>query len=52
MAAPPNHSLRTSRRYKLPQTPLSLSVAQAADLADTVPGVRAICAVKLLRGVV
>jgi O-methyltransferase involved in polyketide biosynthesis len=42
--------LRTSRRYKLPRTPLSLSAAQVADLADTVPGVRAIRAVKLPQG--
>jgi O-methyltransferase involved in polyketide biosynthesis len=42
--------LRTSRRYKLPPTPLSLSAAQVAGLADTVPGVRAVRAVKLPRG--
>lgn len=42
--------LRTSRRYKLPPTPLSLSAAQAADLVDTVPGVRTVRAVKLPQG--
>ena len=42
--------MRTSRRYKLPMTPVSLSVAQAADLVNTVPGVRAIRTVKLPQG--
>jgi O-methyltransferase involved in polyketide biosynthesis len=31
----------TSLRYRVPPMPFSLSVAQAADLANTVPGVRA-----------
>jgi O-methyltransferase involved in polyketide biosynthesis len=34
--------LRTSLRYKPPPMPFSLSVTQAADLVDTVPGVRAV----------
>ncbi len=34
--------LRTSLRYKVPPMPFSLSVAQAADLANTVPGIRAV----------
>jgi O-methyltransferase involved in polyketide biosynthesis len=42
--------MRTSRRYKLPPTPRSMSAAQAADLVDTVPGVRAIRTVKLPPG--
>jgi O-methyltransferase involved in polyketide biosynthesis len=42
--------LRTSRRYKLPLTPLSLSATQAADLVDRVPGVRAVRVLGLPRG--
>lgn len=34
--------MRTSLRYKVPPMPFSLSVAQAAELADTVPGIRAV----------
>jgi O-methyltransferase involved in polyketide biosynthesis len=34
--------LRTSLRYKVPPMPFSLSVAQAAGLVDTVPGIRAV----------
>jgi hypothetical protein len=34
--------LRTSLRYKSPPMPFNLSVAQAAALVDTVPGVRAV----------
>jgi hypothetical protein len=34
------NGLRTSRRYKMPPTPVSLSVKQAANLVNTVPGVR------------
>jgi O-methyltransferase involved in polyketide biosynthesis len=36
------YGLRTSLRYKAPPMPFSLSVAQAADLVNTVPGVRAV----------
>jgi O-methyltransferase involved in polyketide biosynthesis len=41
--------LRTSRRYKVPPTPRSLSAAQAADLVK-VPGVRAVRALRLPQG--
>ena len=34
--------IRTSLRYKVPPMPFSLSLAEAADLANTVPGVRAV----------
>ncbi|MFZ1179552.1 MAG: class I SAM-dependent methyltransferase, partial [Mycobacterium sp.] len=36
------HGLRTSLRYKGPPIPFSLSAGQAADLVNTVPGVRAV----------
>jgi len=42
--------LRTSRRYKVPPMPFSLSVGQAADLANTVPGVRAVRDLRLPPG--
>jgi O-methyltransferase involved in polyketide biosynthesis len=42
--------LRTSRRYTLPPTPLSLSAEQAGDLVNKVPGVRAVRAVELPQG--
>lgn len=34
--------MRTSLRYRVPPMPFSLSPAQAAELADTVPGIRAV----------
>lgn len=34
--------MRTSLRYRVPSMPFSLSVAEAADLVNTVPGVRAV----------
>ena len=34
--------LRTSRRYTVPPMPVSLSAAQAADLTNTMPGIRAV----------
>lgn len=34
--------MRTSRRYRVPPMPFTLSVAEAADLAHTVEGVRAV----------
>lgn len=34
--------LRTSLRYKVPRMPFSMSVAQAADLVNKVPGVVAV----------
>lgn len=36
------HGMRTSLRYKVPPMPFSLSPADAAALADSVPGVRAV----------
>jgi O-methyltransferase involved in polyketide biosynthesis len=42
--------LRTSRRYKVPLTPLSLSAAHTADLVNTVPGVRTVRGVGLPQG--
>lgn len=34
--------MRTSRRYRIPPMPFSLSVSEAAKLVDVVPGVRAV----------
>ncbi|MGV0742866.1 class I SAM-dependent methyltransferase [Mycolicibacterium sp. XJ870] len=34
--------LRSSRRYRVPPMPFSLSASQLADLAHTVPGIRAV----------
>ncbi len=42
--------LRTSLRYKVPPMPFSLSVGQAADLANTVPGIRAVRDIQLPPG--
>ncbi|KZS69517.1 methyltransferase [Mycobacterium kansasii] len=42
--------IRTSLRYKIPPMPFSLSVAQAADLVNTVPGIRAVRDVPLPTG--
>jgi O-methyltransferase involved in polyketide biosynthesis len=42
--------LRTSRRYTVPPMPFSLSTGQAADLVNTVPGVRAVRDVRLPPG--
>ena len=42
--------LRTSRRYKVPPMPFSLSAAQTADLTNTVPGIRAVRDMQLPRG--
>jgi O-methyltransferase involved in polyketide biosynthesis len=42
--------LRTSLRYRVPPMPFSLSVAQAADLMNTVPGIRAVRDVRLPPG--
>jgi O-methyltransferase involved in polyketide biosynthesis len=41
-AALTRRGLRTSRRYRIPPMPFSLSVSDAAKLVDTVPGVRAV----------
>jgi O-methyltransferase involved in polyketide biosynthesis len=42
--------VRTSLRYKAPPMPFSLSVAEAADLVNTVPGVCAVRDLRLPRG--
>jgi O-methyltransferase involved in polyketide biosynthesis len=42
--------VRTSTRYKGPPMPFSLSAAQAADLVNTVPGVRAVHDLRLPPG--
>ncbi|MDP7705566.1 MULTISPECIES: class I SAM-dependent methyltransferase [unclassified Mycobacterium] len=42
--------IRTSLRYKVPAMPFSLSPAEAADLAATVPGVTAVHDVRLPKG--
>lgn len=34
--------MRTSRRYRVPPMPFSLSPAEVADLVNTVPGVRVV----------
>ncbi|WP_197376614.1 class I SAM-dependent methyltransferase [Mycolicibacterium baixiangningiae] len=36
------HGMRMSLRYKVPPMPFSLSVSEVAELADTVPGIRAV----------
>ena len=42
VAALVRRGMRTSLRYRVPPMPFSLTVAEAADLANTVPGVRAV----------
>ncbi|MGB8387875.1 class I SAM-dependent methyltransferase, partial [Mycobacterium sp.] len=42
--------LRSSRHYKVPPMPFSLSVRQLADLANTMPGVRAVHDVPMPKG--
>ena len=42
--------MRTSLRYKVPPMPFSMSPAQAADLVNTVPGIRAVRDVPLPAG--
>ena len=41
-AAWARRGMRTSRRYRVPPMPFTLSVSDIADLANTVPGVRAV----------
>ncbi len=41
-AALARRGMRTSRRYRVPPMPFTLSVAEASDLVNTVPGVRAV----------
>lgn len=42
--------LRSSRRYRVPPMPFSLSASQLADLVNTVPGVRAVHDLPIPRG--
>jgi len=42
LAALARRGMRTSRRYRVPPMPFTLSVADAADLVNSVPGVRAV----------
>jgi O-methyltransferase involved in polyketide biosynthesis len=44
------HGFRTSLRYKVPRMPFSMSLAEIADLVNTVPGVRAVHDMPLPRG--
>jgi O-methyltransferase involved in polyketide biosynthesis len=41
-AALARRGMRTSLRYRVPPMPFTLSVAEAADLVNTIPGVRAV----------
>jgi O-methyltransferase involved in polyketide biosynthesis len=49
-AALTRHGFRTSLRYKIPPMPFSLSLTEIADLANEVPGVRAVHDLPLPRG--
>ena len=42
--------VRSSRTYRVPPMPFSLSAAQLADLANTVPGIRAVHDLPMPRG--
>ena len=42
--------LRSSSRYRVPPMPFSLSTAQLADLANTVPGIRAVYDLPMPKG--
>jgi len=42
--------MRSSRRYRVPPMPFSLSAAQLADLANTVPGISAVHDLPMPRG--
>jgi O-methyltransferase involved in polyketide biosynthesis len=44
------HGFRASLRYRVPPMPFSLSVAEIADLVDSIPGVRAVHDMPLPRG--
>ena len=41
-AAWTRRGMRMSRRYRVPPMPFTLSVSEIADLANTVPGIRAV----------
>jgi O-methyltransferase involved in polyketide biosynthesis len=49
-AAWARRGMRTSLRYRVPPMPFSLSVSQAANLVNTVPGIRAVHDVPLPAG--
>jgi O-methyltransferase involved in polyketide biosynthesis len=49
-AALSQRGMRTSLRYRVPPMPFTLSVAEAANLVNTVPGVRAVHDVPAERG--
>ncbi|HEX9176684.1 class I SAM-dependent methyltransferase [Mycobacterium sp.] len=49
-AALARHGFRASLRYKVPPMPFSLSLAEIADLVNTVPGIRAVHDMPLPRG--
>ena len=49
-AALSRRGMRTSMRYRVPPMPFTLSVAEAANLVNTVPGVRAVHDVPAERG--
>jgi O-methyltransferase involved in polyketide biosynthesis len=42
--------MRTSLRYRVPPMPFSMSVAEAADLVNTLPGIRAVHDLPMERG--
>ena len=42
--------MRSSKRYRVPPMPFSLTVNQLADLANTVPGIRAVHDIPMPRG--
>jgi O-methyltransferase involved in polyketide biosynthesis len=42
LAALHRHGMRTSFRYRVPPMPFSLSVSEAADLVNSIPGIRAV----------
>jgi O-methyltransferase involved in polyketide biosynthesis len=44
------HGFRTSLRYRVPPMPFSMSVAEIAELVDSVPGLRAVHDMPLPRG--
>jgi O-methyltransferase involved in polyketide biosynthesis len=50
MPALTRHGFRTSLRYRVPPMPFSLSVAEIADLLNTIPGIRAVHDTPLPRG--
>jgi O-methyltransferase involved in polyketide biosynthesis len=49
-AALASRGMRTSRRYRIPPMPFAMSATEAADLVNTMPGVRAVHDVPLPAG--